>query len=191
MLESEKLLSCPKCGGKAIEIVEELSQSDQWLCRNCGTKWQQPTALRTKSKSWADLMGRILIRMGVFALVLLLLFYELRGVLGFGTAKVQQVRETKGVTRIWMNDGTVWEVPHSDATSGALTPIPAALLADGDEVRYESVPFAPKGGFAYDPAAPTQNIEACYFVDKSRPGLERFPAFRIVGDPKRESCPDR
>jgi ribosomal protein L37AE/L43A len=34
---------CPKCGSKATEIVEELADSDRWLCHTCGKKWRQPT----------------------------------------------------------------------------------------------------------------------------------------------------
>lgn len=43
-----------------------------------------------------------------------------------GTAVVQQVRQTRGVTQIWMNDGTVWEATDADAP----------LLASGDEAGF-------------------------------------------------------
>ncbi len=34
---------CPKCGSMSTKMVEELADSDRWLCRVCGKKWRQPT----------------------------------------------------------------------------------------------------------------------------------------------------
>lgn len=188
-----------------------------------------------------------------------------------GKATVQQVREAKGSTRIWMNDGTVWETSDDSAH----------LLATGDEIRYENalplapppppgfekvyppdgpippppgnnprkvgpdkfppapldmskpdadadrwrpkqnqprmmrdlsgkiVPIPPGATIGFPPpsqaatseplerdlpgSTPRRDIyegsEECFFIDKSRPGLPKFMAFRVVGDPTRESCP--
>jgi len=102
-----------------------------------------------------------------------------------GTVTVQQVREMKGVTRIWMNDGTVWESVDPDAL----------LLMNSDEIRYQHVTSSEielRARSTYDAAAinPTYSYdEVCYLVEKSRPGLLPVIAMRIVADPKRESCP--
>jgi hypothetical protein len=86
------------------------------------------------------------------------------------TANVQQVRETKDLTRIWMNDGTVWESEDYDAR----------MLLSGDEISYQHV--APIN-------APQPPEQACYLIDRSRPGVAAFLAFRVVGDAAEESCP--
>lgn len=108
-----------------------------------------------------------------------------------------------------MNDGTVWESKNANAP----------LLATGDEIRYEHLPSdieaerqqaleqeTATGTPSFDEwnrnrkEAEGKSIsdildsnyrgdEACYVVDQSRPGLVRFIGFRIVGDPKRQSCP--
>lgn len=34
---------CPKCHSTSTAMVEELADSDRWLCHVCGKKWRQPT----------------------------------------------------------------------------------------------------------------------------------------------------
>jgi hypothetical protein len=85
------------------------------------------------------------------------------------TATVQQVRSSNSDTKLWMNDGTIWNADVSTAS----------LVIVGDDVRYEHV----------DGPQPGQS-ELCILIDKTRPGLN-FMASRMAGDPNQPSCPSR
>lgn len=47
-------LGCPKCGSTATLSVEELADSDRWLCRACGKKWRQPTHPGRGNRLWPN-----------------------------------------------------------------------------------------------------------------------------------------
>lgn len=50
---------CPKCRSTSTAMVEELADSDRWLCRACGRKWRQSTDRVNRTSSMSDISGYI------------------------------------------------------------------------------------------------------------------------------------
>ncbi len=65
---------CPKCGSKATVMVEELADSDRWLCHSCGKKWRPgPADVARYGSMWerftaycADVVVIYLIVFGIY-----------------------------------------------------------------------------------------------------------------------------